>query len=332
MHRSHALIVSFFAFAALGASSNPPTIPQHRLAGGQYVAIRQLASACELGRDYSSSPRRVEYRTATAELAAEADRRDIRLNGVIHWLSVPVVEQRGTLWIRPDDVSKTIVPVLHPLPLAANASIRTIVVDPGHGGADTGARGLSGHVEKEWTLDVAHRVVRRLADSGMRVFLTRDSDTTTPLEGRPAFCAAHAGDVFVSVHFNSGGAQANGIETYCLTPPGSPSTEDPNSHRRDEAQAGNRWDERNVWLAHCVHAAALSVTGAADRGVRRARFEVLRDANCPAILIEGGFLTSQAEEQQVTNPDYRDHLAEAIARGILAYKRSLETSKAKPTD
>ena len=324
MHRSSPLIVSFLAFATLGASSNPQTIPQHRLAGGQYVAIRQLASVCELGRDHSSSARRAEYRTAAAELAVEADRRDIRLNGVVHWLDAPVLAQRGTLWIRADDLSKTIAPVLHPLPSPANASLRLIVLDPGHGGADTGARGLSGHVEKEWTLDVARHVANRLGDAGMRVLLTRETDSTTPLEGRPAFCLTHGGDVFVSIHFNSGGPMANGIETYCLTPAGNASTDDANSRHRNDAQAGNRWDERNVWLAHCVHAATLSATGAADRGVRRARFEVLRDANCPAILIEGGFLTNQSEEQQVMNSEYRNRLAEAIAKGILAYKHSLE--------
>lgn len=325
MHRPHALIVTLLGCATLGASAEPQAVPQHHLAGGPYVAVRQLASVYELGRDRSRDARRAEYRTGAAELAIEADHRDIHLNGVIHWLDAPVLSQRGTLWIRADDMSKTIAPILRPLRLAGNASLRTIILDPGHGGADTGARGLSGHVEKEWTLDVARHVGRHLADAGARVLLTRETDTTTPLEGRPAFCLAHGGDVFVSIHFNSGGPTASGIETYCLTPAGNASTDDANSRHRNDAQAGNRWDERNVWLAHCVHAAALNATGAADRGVRRARFEVLRDANCPAILIEGGFLTNQAEEQQVMNPEYRNRLAEAIARGILAYKLSVET-------
>jgi len=325
MQRPRALIVSVLACVALGASTDPHIVPQHRLAGSQYVAVHQLAAVYELGSDRSRDARRAEYRTGTAELAIEADHRDIHLNGVVHWLSAPVLAQRGTLWIRADDLSKTIAPVLRPSPSSANAPIRTIILDPGHGGADTGARGLSGHVEKEWTLDVTRRVASRLADAGVRVLLTRETDSTTPLEGRPAFCLAHGGDLFVSIHFNSGGPTANGIETYCLTPAGGASTDDANGHRRNDAQTGNRWDERNVWLAHCVHAAALSATGAADRGVRRARFEVLRDANCPAILIEGGFLTNQAEELQVMNPEYRNHVADAIAKGILAYKRSLET-------
>ncbi len=235
------------------------------------MAVRQLAAVYELGHDHSQNPRRAEYQTATAELGIEADHRDIRLDGVIHWLSEPVIVERGALWIRAEDVTKTITPVLHPLPLAANASIRTIILDPGHGGADTGARGLSGHVEKEWTLDVARHVANDLADSGARVVMTRESDATTPLESRPAFCLAHNGDIFVSIHFNSGGPMATGIETYCLTPAGSSSTDDANARRRNDAQPGNHWDERSVWLAHCVHAAALSATaGGGPWGAPRA--------------------------------------------------------------
>jgi N-acetylmuramoyl-L-alanine amidase len=329
MHRPRALIVSLLACVALGASNEPQVVPQHHLAGGQYVSVRQLATFYDLGHDRSVNARRAEYQTSTAELAVEVDRRDIRLNGVIHWLNEPVIAERGALWISAEDVAKTITPVLRPPPLAANASIRTIILDPGHGGADTGARGLSGHVEKEWTLDVARHVASDLADSGVRVVMTRESDATTPLESRPVFCLAHGGDAFVSIHFNSGGPTASGIETYCLTPAGNSSTDDPNARHRNDAQPGNRWDERNVWLAHCVHAAALSGTGAADRGVRRARFEVLRDANCPAILIEGGFLTNQTEGPQILKPEYREHLAEAIAKGILAYKHGLETPRSR---
>src|SRR5258706_12891461 len=138
--------------------------------------------------------------------------------------------------------------------------MRTFCVYRDHGGGDSGARGWRGNGEKEWTLDVARHVASCLADASVRVILTRESDSTTPLEGRPAFCLAHGGDLFVSIHFNSGGPTANGIETYCLTPAGSSSRDDANGRRRNEAQTGNRWDERNVWLAHCVHAAAPGAT------------------------------------------------------------------------
>jgi N-acetylmuramoyl-L-alanine amidase len=92
----------------------------------------------------------------------------------------------------------------------------------------------------------------------------------------------------------------------------------------DKTCAGNRNDEKNVWLAHCVQRALLRRTGANDRGVRRARFQVIRDATMPAILVEAGFLSNRDEEQLILRDDYRAKLAQAIADGILEYKKSVE--------
>jgi N-acetylmuramoyl-L-alanine amidase len=86
----------------------------------------------------------------------------------------------------------------------------------------------------------------------------------------------------------------------------------------------NRFDDQNVWLAHCTQQAVLHATRAVDRGVRRARFYVLRYATCPSILIEAGFLSNPAEEQRILRSDYREMLAKGIADGILTYKRTLE--------
>ena len=82
----------------------------------------------------------------------------------------------------------------------------------------------------------------------------------------------------------------------------------------------NRFDKQNVWLAHCVQQSLLQTTHANDRGVRRARFYVLRYASCPAILVEGGFLSNAGEEEKILRADYREELAHAIAAGILSYQ------------
>ena len=86
----------------------------------------------------------------------------------------------------------------------------------------------------------------------------------------------------------------------------------------------NRFDDQNVWLAHCAQKSLLQATRAMDRGVRRARFYVLRYATCPSILIEAGFLSNPAEEQRILRSDYRELLAKSIADGILMYKKTLE--------
>jgi len=305
------------------------TLRAYRFGNTYYVAVSDLASYYGLGADVRGGLTRAEYKTSFANLEVEADRRDILLDGVTHWISTPILAERNRLWIAETDVLKTIDPVLEPQHLRRpGAVVRTVVIDPGHGGTDRGTHGRASF-EKTMTLDVARRVERDLAGTGLRVILTRTRDETIPLEDRVEFARAKAADVYVSIHFNSGGG-AEGIETYCVSPAGSSSTANFNGNSSDRDSGGrdrravtnNRFDSQNVWLAHCIQQSALRATGAMDRGVRRARFWVLRYASCPAVLIEGGFLTNPHEEQSILSPDYRETLARAIADGILAYKKT----------
>lgn len=309
---------------AVAASAQTHGLKTHRLAGSDYVAVTELVRHYNLGRNLSGDFARAEYRTSSAHLAVQAERREVRINGVRHWLSAPVLGARDRLWVKELDLIKTIDPILRPQKRRPGTPIRTIVLDPGHGGSDRGAKGRSG-TEKTLTLDLARRVKRHLEKNGVRVLLTRSSDRTVPLEDRVQFCKSKKADVFVSLHFNSGGAAASGIETYCLPPAGAPATADVRARRHFVRAPGNRHDDHNVLLAHLVQQSLLRATGACDRGVRRARFYVLRYASCPAILVEAGFLSNRAEEQRIVKADYREAMARAIAEGILAYKRSVDT-------
>lgn len=322
------MFARIFCFLLLAgvAAGEPRTLKSTRINGTSYVAVRDLADYYRLGRDQARSPDRADYRTSFAQLILEDERRDITLNGVTHWLSAPVVATRNQLWIAGVDVLKAVDPVLRQGRSSMKSGIRTVVIDPGHGGSDTGARG-SRSLEKVLTLDLARRVERLLEPAGVQVILTRTRDETMSLPERVEFAERKRADLFVSLHFNSGGS-AEGIETYCVPPAGAPSTAVPFGRfygRGDDAAcSGNRSDERNAWLAHSVHRALIKATGANDRGVRRARFVVIRDAPCPAILVESGFLSNRQEEARVASTEYRDKLAKAIADGILAYKRSVE--------
>lgn len=308
----------------------PSTLRAYRFGNTYYVTVRDVASYYGLGADTRGGLTRAEYKTSFGQLEVEADRRDVLLNGVTHWISTPILAERNRLWIAEPDVLKTLDPVLQPQRLRqTGAVVRTVVIDPGHGGTDHGTHGRASF-EKTMTLDVARRVERDLAGSGLRVILTRTTDETVPLEDRVEFARAKAADVYVSIHFNSGGS-AEGIETYCVSPAGASSTANFNGNSSDRDTGGgdssvvtnNRFDSQNVWLAHCIQRSALQATGAMDRGVRRARFWVLRYAGCPAVLIEGGFLTNPYEEQRILRPDYRETLARAIADGILMYKKTV---------
>jgi N-acetylmuramoyl-L-alanine amidase len=174
----------------------------------------------------------------------------------------------------------------------AVAQSRTIVLDAGHGGFDRG--GVPGQriSEKDKTLDVAQRLRRILAANGYRVIMTRDSDVFVPLPTRVAIANNYRNAVFVSVHFNCATrVGANGIETYY--------------YRSDSAS-----------LAASIHRNVVSNAPSENRGIRRRGFYVLRRTAIPSVLVECGFLTNPTEGRLAQTGDYRQKLAEQIARGI----------------
>ena len=169
---------------------------------------------------------------------------------------------------------------------------RTIVIDAGHGGFDRG--GVPGQriSEKDKTLDVAQRLKRILQAEGYRVIMTRDSDVFIPLPTRVAIANSNRGANFVSIHFNCASrVGANGIETYYYS--------------SDSAS-----------LASSIHRNVVSGAPSENRGIRRRGFYVLRRTSIPAVLVECGFLTNPTEGRLALTGDYRQKLAEQIARGI----------------
>jgi N-acetylmuramoyl-L-alanine amidase len=178
---------------------------------------------------------------------------------------------------------------------------RTIVVDAGHGGYDRG--GVPGQriSEKDKTLDVAQRLRRILQAQGYRVVMTRDSDVFVPLGTRCSIANSYRGATFVSIHFNCAPrVGANGIETYY--------------YRSDSAN-----------LAASIHRNVVSISPSENRGIRRRGFYVLRRTAIPSVLVECGFLTNPTEGRLALSPDYRQRLAEQIARGI--NRQPAESSK-----
>jgi N-acetylmuramoyl-L-alanine amidase len=175
---------------------------------------------------------------------------------------------------------------------SALAQSRTIVIDAGHGGFDRG--GVPGQriSEKDKTLDVAQRLKRILQADGYRVIMTRDSDVFVTLGTRVAIANSYRDATFVSIHFNCASrVGANGIETYY--------------YRSDSAS-----------LAASIHRNVVSSAPSENRGIRRRGFYVLRRTSVPSVLVECGFLTNPTEGRLALSGDYRQRLAEQIARGI----------------
>ena len=218
------------------------------------------------------------------------------------------------------DLRKTIEPLIANCQFCPHES-PVLVLDPGHGGEDAGARSaMEGGWEKQFTLDWALRLQSLLVTNGWQVFLTREDDREIALSNRVAFAEDHHADLFVSLHFNSAGTNKSqaGLETYCLTPFGMPSTIT-RGYMDDPSQKfpNNAFDPQNLQLALRLHRTLLEVNGHRDRGVRRARFlGVLRTQQRPAILIEGGYLSNPREARMIAEPAYRQKLAEAVAQSL----------------
>ena len=228
----------------------------------------------------------------------------------------------GQPYVHTLDLNKTIAPLLHGNSLTSLASAPTIVIDPGHGGENAGTKSVLGnHYEKEFTLDWALRLRALLIANNCKVFLTRANDSDLALSNRVAFAEQHKADLFLSLHFNSAAPNEveAGLETYCLTPAGMPSTLT-RGFPDDLHQSfpNNAFDAQNLGFALRVHRALLQVNGHRDRGVRRARFPgVLRGQQRPAILVEAGYLSNPQEARQIEDPGYRQKLAEAVVKALL---------------
>ena len=183
-----------------------------------------------------------------------------------------------------------------PLPDVSDSDV-VVTIDPGHGGRDPGAVGIGGLQETGIVLDISLQVAQLLEEQGVRVVLTRQDEREIDLEPRVQTANRAGSDLFVSIHANAislSRPDVNGVETYYYS------------------DAGQRF-------AQVIHDAVIEGTGSNDRGVRFARFYVLRNTAMPAVLVEVGFVTGEVDAERLSDPDFREQMAESIAAGILQY-------------
>jgi N-acetylmuramoyl-L-alanine amidase len=257
--------------------------------------------------------------TTNGLLQIAAGHRVARWDGLEVGLGFAPRYRDGLLQVHVLDLQKSLAPLVRPRAFG-QVGRRVVVLDPGHGGADPGTTNPKYHLyEKDLTLDWARRLKPLLEARGWTVHLTRVGDVSVARSNRVAVAEQAGAELFLSLHFNAHSRpEASGLETYTLTPIGMPSNFN-RSFADDPARAfpNNAYDEQNLQYAVRVHRSLAGFTNSADRGVRRARFlEVLQGQNCPAILIEGGYLSNPAEARKLATADYRQRLAEAVARAI----------------
>ncbi len=252
--------------------------------------------------------------------------RRIDHNGVSIYLNGPVLREGSALTVSEIDWREGIGFPWIALPANVRRKQDLVLLDAGHGGLDKGAISKRQLEESRVNMDVARRVGRILEANGVAVRYTRSADKAVSLDERIASVRKIRPDAFVSLHVNATANPAiRGVETYVMTASGYSSTSGGKEDR--ESYDGNRNGVSNMRLAHAVQANLLDHTGAADRGVKRARYAVIKGAPVPGILVEMGFLTNSSEEGLLISRAYRDRIATGVARGILSY---LTTARKPP--
>lgn len=233
---------------------------------------------------------------------------------------------------------------------ALGLKVRTIVIDPGHGGHDPGATGPTGLKEKDVNLAIAKALKRKIEDNGgefgvSRVVVTRSDDRFIPLEERTGIAKRERADLFVSIHCNAAkNNQAHGIETYILS-----FTTDPealavaareNSTTRKSLSdladivkkylLSSKIDESTRLATHVqssvVNRIAKKYNPVKNKGVKKAPFIVLIGADVPSILVESSFITNPHEEKRLKSEDYINEIADGIFSGIKKYSNEVETA------
>ena len=230
---------------------------------------------------------------------------------------------------------------------AQDTALRTVVIDPGHGGMESGAKGRFGNLEKDITLAISLKLKALIEkDMGFEVVLTRDRDVDVSIENRSATANNHKAGLFISIHAN-GAVQrkAAGSETFFLSLNATDeetrrlaylennSTDlqsriDPSSDDDlmmilwDMAQ--NAYIKQSSRLAELVQSELDAMLGTRNRGIKQAPFRVLTGVACPAVLVEAAFISNPDEEQKLASAEFQTKVAEAIYRGLARYLRANE--------
>ena len=309
----------------------PPLPPAARQTGGWQVVNlngRDYVTGESLHQFYRFSSYKVEgkhvwLRSNNLIIKATIGSQEMLINNIKFILSYPVQEHAGRAMFSRIDLSKLIDPVLRPSHITDAVPFDTVVVDAGHGGHDTGARGIYGY-EKDFALLMARTVRDALQRRGFKVIMTRDTDTFITLSGRVAVANKTPNCIFLSLHFNSGGEAATGIETFALTPQGSSASLERGGGYNANGLTGNSHDSANIALATAVHAMVISKFRFVDRGIKRAQWSVLSGCKKPGILFEGGFVTNPNECRLVASDTYRQQVSSAIADAIVNYRTALK--------
>ncbi len=318
------LLALLLGGAALRAQTPLTDLELVHAFGRDYIRVQDWTDANKFQFKWTRKDEEFLITTRKSTVLLTVDSRRAVINGVAVWLSAPPARANTTALVSLVDLKTAILPLLYPPRMKEGQRIKTVCLDPGHGGKDAGNTDGVG-LEKTHTLALAREVERLLRELGYKVVMTRSGDSFLELDERSEVAKKKSADLFVSLHFNaSTSSGVRGIETYCLTPARASST----NARQEGSQVGmlpgNQFDAWNLYFAHQLQKSMVHTLGAEDRGVKRARFVVLKAVASPAILIEGGFMSDPQEGRRIADKEYCKKLARSIVAGITTFRRLVE--------
>lgn len=320
-----ALVSAIWLPLFFGSSSHAAGLDIATIDGRDFVSVESIRSFYGFTKFSRSGNSLILEIPKKKRMSLTLGARECLMNEVKFVFTHPVVMSGDKAYISRVDLSKLIDPVLRPRFIKNAENFTTVILDPGHGGRDAGATNSLG-TEAMYNLKVAGMTKKLLEKRGFKVVMTRDSDRYLSLQERVNFANARTDSaLFLSIHFNSGGSEARGIETFTLSPEGV------SHYGRDTiasdftARAGNEHDSLNVALATAVHGSVKTRLGTNtfDRGIKRARFSVLSGVKHPAILFEGGFMSHQHEARLIHNDMYQKAIATGIVDAIVKYRKAI---------
>ena len=327
LHRTSSKTLILFALlgVAVPLASAQRIEIQHE--GRVYVDLATSGGRLGMKAYWLKGHKTFRLRSQWTTIDVGKSKRVLYLNGLPIYLGFPTLESNGRLYMAKADYRHVIQPILTPQAFSKKPGFRRIVIDAGHGGRDPGAKNEAYRLsEEDLTLDVARRLRRLLEGAGFDVVMTRDSDTYIPLARRPLIANRENGDLFLSLHFNAAhSTTAAGFETFILTPQYQASSKFTKPGRSDgKRYAGNELDPWNALLGYHIQRALVGRMGGPDRGLKRARWAVLRPLKCPGALVELGFISNPATAQKARTAVFRQTLAQSLYEGIVQYSKRLQ--------
>lgn len=297
------ILVSSLTFIGCGESVQSPQITGKT---AYSLSIEQLASRLGLTASKSSKPYYELTNASNRVLIFTYDKGSIYVNGKAIGFAGTITESGGTHYvsellvpkIRQHLVSSYSAPLVSPK--ADVSTLRfasgTVVIDPGHGGKDPGGQSVLGYWEKGVNLNIAQKVADYLRNAGVRVVMTRENDSYPELEERADLANRINADLFASIHCDTNGDSTHrGFTVYVAR----------------KASWTSKKTGRTIEKT-------LSNAGIPSKGLRNADYRVLVQTQCPAVLIECGFMSNYDEAALLLDPWYQDKLARAIADGVIA--------------